>query len=346
MRPGRSSERAQSSRIQPRPHAQLDTVAPPKLTQRTLERISKRDRPARDISSWAASTTGSADDSDTMAAQRDELDWPDLVKEARTALSGSRTKERTETLAELRVWATKREWSDLAGAGGARVGSRVHSTASLEPAQVQDLVRLLVSTVPRYVDSTSRQAVLAVLSTLLARDYASSRDDAAATSNGKTASLTNGLIKWLEGEAAKVDKTGAGSTRFALLAWANTIYSAVPAVHPLEDAPFVSLAVTLSNLLNAVLDEANGAKDSIRKSALVSTRRAVRTVSLLRVCAALCVLTSHRAASRVAPSPRQDSRVCQSRSQLPPCVLDRPRDGRCLALEGSERAEGPRQELR
>ncbi|KAJ8297218.1 eIF-2-alpha kinase activator gcn1 [Rhodotorula toruloides] len=191
-----------------------------------------------------------------MAAERDELDWPEYISEARTALSRTRTKDRTETLAELRVWATK---------------------PSLEPAQVQDLVRLLVSTVPRYVDSTSRQAVLAVLSALLARDYAPSRDDVAATSNGKTASLTNGLIRWLEGETAKVDKTGASSTRFALLAWANTIYSSVPADHPLEDAPFASLAITLSTLLNAVLDEANGAKESIRKSALVSTRRAVRT---------------------------------------------------------------------
>ncbi|BGP21302.1 translational activator of GCN4 [Rhodotorula toruloides] len=186
----------------------------------------------------------------------DELDWPEYISEARTALSGSRTKERTETLAELRVWATK---------------------PSLEPAQVQDLVRLLVGTVPRYVDSTSRQSVLAVLSALLARDYASGRDDVAATSNGKTASLTNGLIKWLEGEAAKVDKTGAGSTRFTLLGWANTIYSSIPVDHPLEDAPFISLALTLSALLTAVLDEVYGAKEAIRKSALVSTRRAVRT---------------------------------------------------------------------
>lgn len=48
-----------------------------------------------------------------MAAERDELDWPEYISEAWTALSGTRTKDRTEKLAELRVWATKREWSDL-----------------------------------------------------------------------------------------------------------------------------------------------------------------------------------------------------------------------------------------
>ena len=155
--------------------------------------------------------------------------------------------------------------------------------ASLEPNQVQDIVRLILPTVPRYQDAASRQAVLAVVSALLARDYAAgtANESAAPAANGKPASaLRTGLIKWLESETGKVEKSGATSTRLALLGWAATIYATVPAEHPLDDAPFLSLAASLSSLLNVILDESAGAKETVRKSALVVTRRAVRTVSL------------------------------------------------------------------
>lgn len=98
--------------------------------------------------------------------------------------------------------------------------------------------------------------------------------------NGKppASALTAGLIKWLESETAKVEKSGATSTRLALLGWAATIYASVPVGHALDDAPFLSLATSLSLLLNVVLDESAAAKETVRKSALVVTRRAVRTV--------------------------------------------------------------------
>ena len=152
---------------------------------------------------------------------------------------------------------------------------------------MQDIVRLILPTVPRYQDAASRQAVLAVVSALLARDNtagtAGEAATAAATTNGKPASaLSTGLIKWLESETGKVEKSGATSTRLALLGWAATIYASVPAESPLDDAPFLSLATSLSTLLNVVLDESAGAKETVRKSVLVVTRRAVRTVSIFR----------------------------------------------------------------
>ncbi|GAA5981477.1 hypothetical protein JCM10908_004121 [Rhodotorula pacifica] len=193
-------------------------------------------------------------------------DWDAFVQEARTTLAGTRPAPRKDTLAQLRTYASK---------------------PSLEASQVQDIVRLLLPTVPRYQDAASRQAVLAVVSALLARDYAAGNtasegeapsSSSAANGDRKLASaLTAGLIKWLESETAKVEKSGATSTRLALLGWAATIYASVPAESALEDALFLSLATSLSSLLNVVLDESAAAKETVRKSALVVTRRAVRT---------------------------------------------------------------------
>jgi hypothetical protein len=138
-------------------------------------------------------------------------------------------------------------------------------------------VRLLVPTLPRYTDSASRQSVLSVVSAILSRDYgAPSSDDAP-----KSPSYTPGLIKFLEAETAKVEKSAAPGTRFALLGWATTIYSSVPVESPLEDAPWASLTASLSTLLSVVLDKQGGAKESLKKSALVLVRRAVRSVRRL-----------------------------------------------------------------
>lgn len=191
--------------------------------------------------------------------QGGNADWEAVVQQARSTLAGTRPAPRKETLAQLRTLASK---------------------PSLEPNQVQDIVRLILPTVPRYQDAASRQAVLAVVSALLARDYAAgtANESAAPAANGKPASaLSTGLIKWLESETGKVEKSGATSTRLALLGWAATIYATVPAEHPLDDAPFLSLATSLSSLLNVILDESAGAKETVRKSALVVIRRAVRT---------------------------------------------------------------------
>ncbi|GAA6002609.1 hypothetical protein JCM10207_007591 [Rhodosporidiobolus poonsookiae] len=180
-----------------------------------------------------------------------DSDWAGYTQQARSTLAASGVNARRDTLVEL---------------------AQVAARPSLEPQQVQDIVRLLIPTVPRYTDAPSRQAVLAVLAALLARDYTPNEDDGAA----KPPTYTLGLIKFLEAETAKVEKSGAASTRFALLGWAATVYATVPVDRPLEDAPFASLAASLSTLLATVLDPQEGAKESLKQSALVQTRRAVR----------------------------------------------------------------------
>ncbi|GAA5901674.1 hypothetical protein JCM8208_001574 [Rhodotorula glutinis] len=199
-----------------------------------------------------------------MDAQQHD-DWPALCHHARHQLQSPRVADRTSTLRDLATTAAK---------------------PSLEPSQVQDLVRLLLPTVPRYADSASRTAVLDVLSAVLARDHAAAAapastdaaepSSAAAAATKSSTPFTSGLIKWLDGEAAKVDKTGAASTRFTLLGWAVTIYQSVPADRPLDDPQFASLASSLSTLVYALLDEANPVKPALRHSTLVLARRAIR----------------------------------------------------------------------
>ncbi|GAA5925263.1 hypothetical protein JCM3775_006409 [Rhodotorula graminis] len=200
-----------------------------------------------------------------MDPQQHQHDWPALCTNARAQLQSPRVADRTSTLHDLAATAAK---------------------PSLEASQVQDLVRLLLPTVPRYVDSASRTAVLDVLSAILARDHAAAAapaiaatdaaEPSAAAATKSATPFTSGLIKWLDGEAAKVDKTGAASTRFALLGWAVTIYQSVPADRPLDDPQFSSLASSLSTLVYTLLDEANPVKPALRHSTLVLARRAIR----------------------------------------------------------------------
>ncbi|GAA5862432.1 hypothetical protein JCM1840_004179 [Sporobolomyces johnsonii] len=189
-----------------------------------------------------------------------ELDWPDFVVKARGDLLHGRLNARREILQDELLPLAKKP--------------------SLEPSQVQDIVRLLIPTVPRFTDSASRNAVLSVLSALLARDHAVATADgdapAEGAANGKTSSITNGMTKWLEAEVGKVEKSGQTATRFALLCWAQTIYASVPPEHPLDDAPWTSLITSLSTLLYILLDPASKVKPSMRQSILVATRRAVR----------------------------------------------------------------------
>lgn len=126
-------------------------------------------------------------------------------------------------------------------------------------------MRLLIPTVPRYTDASSRSAVLSVLAALLARG---------------DPSITNGLVKWLESEVTKVEKSGQTSTRFALLGWAATIYSSLAATaHEGDTAPsYASVVNSFSTLAYVLLDPTSEVKTSLRNSVLVISRRALRSV--------------------------------------------------------------------
>jgi hypothetical protein len=98
--------------------------------------------------------------------------------------------------------------------------------------------------------------------------------------NGKGPILTNGMIKWLESEVNKIEKSGQNATRFSLLGWAATIYTTVPTDNSLEDAQWLSLLTSLSTLVYILLDPSTKIKSSLRNSVLVIARRAIRSVSV------------------------------------------------------------------
>ncbi|GAA6024607.1 hypothetical protein JCM11491_006044 [Sporobolomyces phaffii] len=239
-----------------------DTLAAKRLTQRSLERLQTKNELLPTVPSldrWAHEIE-SADPTTTMAdadvhAHAHEGDWDAFVHRARANLLGGKLHPRLETLtAELLPLVQK---------------------PTLEAAKVQDVVRLLIPTVSRYTDASSRTAVLAVLASILARDHA--RPTPTPTANDtKSPSITNGMTKWLEAEVAKVEKSGQNSTRFSLLGWAATIYASVPRDDPLDDGPWASLVHSFSTLVYVLLDPAANVKPSMRNSVLVYTRRAVR----------------------------------------------------------------------
>lgn len=133
----------------------------------------------------------------------------------------------------------------------------------LEPNQLQDLTLLLIQTVPRYVDYSSRHAVVQVLVSLL-------------SAHGTT--ISNPIVKWLDNETTKhLTKSTASNSRFVLLTWATAAWATT--AKSLADAQLFSLGTSIAGLLDSILDQRSSTKPSLRQSALVMTRRAVRTVS-------------------------------------------------------------------
>lgn len=150
---------------------------------------------------------------------------------------------------------------------------------------MQDIIRLILLTVPRYIDSLSRQAALAVLEALLARDHAAApttTEGEPAQSNGtdaKSISVSSAMIRWLESEVGKLEKGGTVATRYVVLTWACAIFTSAPEDQPFADAQFNSLAASFSTLVYLLGDTTQSIKPSLRKSVLTVARRTVRNVS-------------------------------------------------------------------
>lgn len=195
--------------------------------------------------------------------------------------------------------------------------SLLSSSALLDllPGQVQDLVRLLLATVPRYLDSTSRKVVLQVLASLLATER---QVQAAAGDAAQKKGVTAGLIKWLEMEVEKSEKNGtvAVDTRYVLLGWALTLYGSID--ETLEAGQWTSLVNSLAVLIDALVDEKALAKVSLRKAVIKMTRRAIRSVSRLSLLLLIVkVLTAWQFIEFFDHScPRQDTRYHQARACL------------------------------
>lgn len=333
-----------------RPHSPrpLRTTLAPRLTPRAL---AKSDPSTKfDFKSWATGVEPDTMPADAAASEGGQLGWDDLIVKAKVTLLTAKFNERTAFLhSDILPLAKKTGQSKLLQSGTTR--SSLHPSPDLEQSQVQDLVRLLLSTIPRFNDQPSRHAVLAVLAALLAHEH----DTALPASNGSAEpaevfgaapkkGISGGLIKWLESEVAKVDKAGtvAPGTRYVLLTWGTTIFASLHGAEaPTEGPQWTSLVTSISYLFYALLDASATPKDSVRRSVLVLTRRVVRNVSVVLTTLLRTLADCARQIEpRHHPPPHRDSHFRLDRSHLPPCSPPRSRAGRCASAEGAQEAPG------
>ncbi|KAG8875312.1 translational activator of GCN4 [Tulasnella sp. 331] len=221
-----------------------------------------------EIASWLSSardfdddTTNTDADGSTTTAQADtpEQNWDAFIKVAKSVLLSSKTKPRVEFLHEkIQVLATR---------------------GDLSLSQIMDLLGILRLTYPRYIDARSRDAVLTVLEAFVKRDERRNGE-----ADGEKLGVTEQILGWLRTETQRIC-AAVGSTatanHFTLLTWCCALYAAQlehNAVFP--ESPHWSVTLTvMAMLLDSILNEESNARPSLRKSALVHTRRAIRDSS-------------------------------------------------------------------
>lgn len=143
------------------------------------------------------------------------------------------------------------------------------------------MLKLLISTYPRYIDARSRDAVLSCLSVILNNDLSPNSQ-----TKGK---LAETLVKWLENEVTtKVcspKSMAAGSTIYSLLCWACSIFSVLdkssgadePSVAE-QPANWTSLMRSIATCYEALLGSTS-AKRGVKKTGTAELRRLLRAVS-------------------------------------------------------------------
>ncbi|KAI0343486.1 ARM repeat-containing protein [Trametopsis cervina] len=219
-----------------------------------------------EIQSWIASTSYS-DDNDSSSSglpewRRESIlsDWPSALQVARKRLLTSSTKIRQQFLKEELLFIAR------------------HGDLTLS--QTLDIFKLLTLTYSRYVDVSSREAVEAVGIELVRRD------ELRGTSEGDPDEIklgvTEQIVGWLAHETslfAKRPSAYPSADMLVLLSWLCGIYStcvkynAEFALSP----PWISLVASMATLLDLLLDDSLKTKPNVRKSALVRTRRALRS---------------------------------------------------------------------
>ena len=134
-------------------------------------------------------------------------------------------------------------------------------------------MRLLLATVPKFLDPKSRSLVLSCVSALLAPAPSPTSTDAAAPPAPRK-SITGALIKWLDSEVEKCTKTGtvALNSKYVLLGWATTIYQSVTVA--LDPAQWNSLVATFATLFDSLIID----DSKLTASTKVMARRAIRKV--------------------------------------------------------------------
>jgi hypothetical protein len=157
------------------------------------------------ISSSASGDIENDDSEDGLSWQRENVfnDWPRSMKFAQGRLLTSKTRIRVQFLQE--------ELLSLATHGGMLLlGCLNLCPEAFEPdmnmSQTLDVFKLLTQTYPRYVDTVSREAVLAVGMALVKRDEL--RGMSEGDPEEQKLGVTEQILGWLANEVGRVSKNG------------------------------------------------------------------------------------------------------------------------------------------
>ncbi|KAI5120166.1 hypothetical protein M0805_008433 [Coniferiporia weirii] len=207
-----------------------------------------------DIKSWIASTTGTdhlESEGDLNSGFNPEHaldDWQAFLQYAQKRLLSSKTNWRTSFLREQVLLLAK--------------------SSNLSSTQASNIFRILVLTYPRYIDQLSRGAVEDVIKELARREDG----------------ILDQVIAWARMEAGRIcgkgtSGTSAPANRFVLLRWCCDIYtiSIKKGLLFRESKEWGALIETLSMLLDSLLDTNITTKHALRRSAVMSMRRALRS---------------------------------------------------------------------
>ncbi|KAN0130768.1 ARM repeat-containing protein [Lactarius tabidus] len=184
--------------------------------------------------------------------ERATADWTEALLYASMQLLTSRTGVRIPFLREELLPLVKNE--------------------DLSLSQVLDVFGLLIETYPRYVDLASREAVEEVGKELVRRDE----------TREKKQGVTERFLGRIGNEVGRIvgrPNSHAPSEAFSLLCWCCGLYTVM--VHHSTDfqssVSWTSLVTFMASLLDVLLQSSTRAKRSLRKSAVIRTRRALRS---------------------------------------------------------------------
>lgn len=227
-----------------------------------------------DIQAWVASSAGPGspvDSTDDEAANVGvnghdgvipALSWDTALPSARQKLLTSKISVRQPYLEEVLLPLARREGQDL-------------------PANLTaELLKLLLLTAPRYNDRQSTGRVLDLVEALIVH-----REDRKAST-----ALLEGTSKLVGAESERLcssphgTSTSAPTTRLALLQWSCRLFSVACKLHGAKEAPGTpaggGAATALAALLDSLEDDQSTRRVTLRKTALVESRRVIRQVRL------------------------------------------------------------------
>lgn len=212
---------------------------------------------APEIESWIASSTTSRLDEDdedggtegaVFSLDRARDDWSGFLQHAQRRILSSKTTERTTFLKDQVLPLTK--------------------SSEISKGEALAIFRLLILTYPRYIDQPSRDSVEQVIKELVKPECG----------------ILDQVVEWVRSEAGGISEKGASRSAaagncFVLIKWCCCIYTvtAKSSSRTTDSKEQKSLIEAIALLLNSLLDESSPAKPTLRKNAVVCTRRAFRS---------------------------------------------------------------------